>query len=112
MFNKNREYNMLKQTLGQCKVQPQAESVGFTSRFSRRHCLFILNRGGDMDTKCTKCPDYVHRQDNSEMLEDAFGQSGVWNYKTCHTTCWRERDKHGLYNSNRYRYRVGKEVFV
>lgn len=65
-----------------------------------------------MGTKCLSCPDYIHKQDNAELLEGAFGQSGVWDYKTCHTTCWRERDKKSLYQSNRYRFNVGKEVFV
>lgn len=65
-----------------------------------------------MDTKCFRCPDYIHKQANAEMLEDTFGQSGVWDYKTCHTTCWRERDKKTLYQSNRYRYHAGKEVFA
>lgn len=97
MLNKNREYNMDKQILGQCKVQPQAESVGFTSRFSRRHCLFLLNRGGAMGKQCLTCPDFVQRQQNADLLETAFGQSGVWDYKTCHTTCWREEDKHSAY---------------
>ncbi len=74
-------------------------------------CLFSCEEE-NMDSKCIRCPDYVHKQDNAEMLQDAFGQSGIWDYRTCHTTCWREKDKKGMYQSNRYRYHVGKEVFV
>lgn len=103
---------MKEQILRQCKVQPQAESVGFTSRFSQRHCLFILNRGGGMDKKCLSCPDYIHKQDNADLLDGAFGQSGIWDFKTCHATCWREKDRHNMYMSNRYRYKVGLGVVV
>jgi len=61
--------------------------------------------------KCPNCPDYIHKQDNAFMLDDAYGQSGIWDYKTCHNTCWRERNKRAIYESNKYRARVGLAVF-
>lgn len=73
--------------------------------------LFSFREGEKMDKKCLRCPDYIHKQDNADLLENAFGQSGIWNFKTCHATCWREKDKKGMYESNKYRYKVGLAVF-
>jgi hypothetical protein len=63
---------------------------------------FLIWRGYQMGTNCVKCPDYVHRQENAELLESAFGQSGVWNYKTCHSTCWADRRTKQDINSKLY----------
>ncbi len=109
MLNKNREYDMDKQILGQCKVQPQAESVWFTSRFSRRHCLFLLNRGGDMgETKCKTCDYYTGRWEYASVAH------GVWDFKTCNETCPMVEDKISKYNRiwqrNKYRRLHGLAV--
>lgn len=67
-----------------------------------------------MGKQCLTCPDFVQRQQNADLIENAFGQSGVWDYKTCHTTCWQEESKLDKYNKdwqrNKYRALHGLEA--
>ena len=76
----------------------------------------LLNYGGGMDNKCLTCPDFTNRQANADLLESAFGQSGIWNYGVCHSTCWQEEDKRTKYNRiwqrNKYRRTHGLAVEV
>ena len=39
------------------------------------------------DVHCAKCNIYQNRVEDAELLNEAFGTEGEWDYRTCFETC-------------------------
>jgi hypothetical protein len=51
-----------------------------------------------MTTKCKSCPDFVNKKGYANVL------GGIWDFKTCHATCW--RSKHLKFEKCNYDWQI------
>lgn len=39
---------------------------------------------------CKSCPDFLMKQQHADILEQTYGEAGIWDFRTCHNSCWKE----------------------
>jgi len=72
--------------------------------------LVSFYKEGEMGVpkKCQDCIDYNGQLDHADIVETYFGQSGIWDLKTCRNTCWQEiRTRQNINNLAYYHRKVG-----
>ena len=77
---------------------------GVSSQFPQKPYPVFLTAGVGMEKKCLRCEDFLRHIDHEKAEEILFNQAGIWDYKTCHATCWQEnRLKYEKAQDNYYR---------
>ena len=61
-----------------------------------------------MENNCIECEDFLKKQEHAEQFLLMGLNCGVWDFDTCHATCWKDlRVKQNITNLNYYRRKNG-----
>jgi hypothetical protein len=51
----------------------------------------VTKQNAYMEAHCVNCMDYTHKGAIGQGMVDMDYTPGIWNFDTCHTTCWQDR---------------------
>jgi len=60
-------------------------------RMRMTHPIDAVARQRYMVSNCSKCMDYTHRGAIGQGMAEMDYTPGIWDFNTCHETCWHDR---------------------
>ena len=60
-------------------------------RMRMTHPIDAAARQRYMLSNCSKCMDYTHRGAIGQGMAEMDYTPGIWDFNTCHETCWHDR---------------------